>query len=72
MLSGDLELAPLEPHSCRLTLAASYIPPLGDLGRALDRALLHRIAQSTVRSFLAREATILEADEGRKSATVAA
>jgi hypothetical protein len=72
MLSGDLELAPLGPQTCRLTLAASYIPPFGDLGRALDRALLHRVAQSTIRSFLARVATILEADEGREPAKVTA
>lgn len=60
VLSGDLELASLGSNDCRLTLAASYHPPLGDLGRALDRALLHRVAQSTVRSFLARVATALE------------
>jgi hypothetical protein len=57
MLNGDLELAPLGPERCRLSLAASYSPPLGDVGRALDRALLHRVAQSTVRSFLSRVAS---------------
>lgn len=61
MLNGDLELAPLGSQRCRLTLAASYLPPFGDVGRALDHALLHRVAQSTVRSFLARVATSLEA-----------
>ncbi len=70
VLSGDLELAPLGANSCRLTLAASYIPPLGDIGRALDHALLHRVAQSTVRSFLARVASSLEEDEGREPAVV--
>ncbi|HUZ40671.1 MAG TPA: hypothetical protein VMU68_04680 [Acidimicrobiales bacterium] len=64
VLNGDLELAPLGSHRCRLTLAASYLPPFGDVGRALDRALLHRVAQSTVRSFLARVATNLEASDG--------
>lgn len=57
VLNGDLELAPLGPQRCRLTLSASYQPPFGDLGLALDRALLHRVAQSTVRSFLARVAS---------------
>ena len=60
MLNGDLELAPLGAQRCRLTLAASYLPPFGEVGRALDHALLHRVAQSTVRSFLARVATSLE------------
>ncbi len=72
MLNGDLELAPLGPGSCRLTLAASYLPPFGDFGRVLDHALLHRLAQSTVRSFLSRVATILAADEGREPAVVVA
>jgi len=64
VLNGDLELAPLGSRHCRLTLAASYLPPFGELGRALDRALLHRVAQSTVRSFLERLASSLEVDGG--------
>ncbi len=59
-LNGDLELAPLDAQHCRLTLAASYLPPFGAIGRELDRALMHRVAQSTVRSFLSRVATGLE------------
>jgi hypothetical protein len=69
-LSGDLDLAPLGPHSCRLTLAASYLPPFGGIGRALDHALMRRVAQSTIRSFLVRVATTLEEDEGREPATI--
>jgi hypothetical protein len=68
VLDGDLELAPLGSNRCRLTLSASYHPPFGDLGRALDRALLHRVAQSTVRSFLARIAKSLEAGNGDSAA----
>jgi hypothetical protein len=60
VLSGDLELAALGSDVSRLSLAASYLTPLGDLGRALDHALLHRVAQSTVRSFLTRVAATLE------------
>lgn len=60
VLDGDLELAPLGSDDCRLILAASYIPPLGTLGRALDRALLHRVAESTVRAFLSKLAEHLE------------
>lgn len=64
VLSGDLELAPLDARQCRLTLTASYLPPFGDFGRALDRALLHRVSQSTVRSFLTRVANNLEEGGG--------
>jgi len=60
VLDGDLEIAPVDPERCRLTLSASYEPPFGELGRQLDRALLHRVAQSTARSFLARVAESLE------------
>jgi hypothetical protein len=61
VLNGDLELAPIGAQRCRLTLAASYLPPFGEIGRTLDRVLLHHVAQSTVRSFLARVASSLEA-----------
>jgi len=64
ILNGDLELAPLDTRQCRLTLTASYLPPFGDFGRALDRTLLHRVSQSTVRSFLTRVATNLEEGGG--------
>lgn len=54
VLVGDLELANIGAATCRLTLSASYRPPLGEVGMTLDRALMHRVAQSTVRSFLER------------------
>ena len=63
VLDGDIEVAPLGEERCRLTLAASYVPPLGEFGRRLDRAVLHRVARSTVRSFLTRVAKSLEADD---------
>ena len=62
-LEGDVELAPLGPSQCRLTLSCSYVPPFGELGRQLDRALLHRVAQSTLRSFLARVARSIEDED---------
>lgn len=64
MLDGDVELAPLGEQRCRLTLSASYVPPLGELGARLDAALLHRVAASTVRSFLARLAASLVDGDG--------
>jgi len=64
MLDGDVELAPLGAGRCRLTLSASYVPPLGELGARLDQALLHRVAASTVRAFVSRIATsLLESGE---------
>lgn len=59
VLEGDLELASIGPGETRLTLSASYVPPLGGVGQVLDRALLHRLAQSTIRSFLGQLAEAL-------------
>ena len=67
MLDGDLELAPIDADRCRVTLSASYVPPFGNLGGQLDRALLHRVARSTARSFLARLAKILEDDQAGRT-----
>jgi len=60
VLDGDIELSALDQDRCRVALAASYVPPLGELGRQLDRALLHRVARSTARSFLAQVVAGLE------------
>jgi hypothetical protein len=69
VLDGDLEFAPIGPSQCRVILSASYVAPLGELGRRLDRAILHRVAESTVRSFLVRLAAILEGTEEAGGAT---
>ena len=39
-LDADLEIAPLAPGRCQLAMSARYVPPLGVMGRALDRAVL--------------------------------
>ncbi len=62
LLEGDLELAPLGPDRCRISLAATYTPALGRFGAQVDRTLLHRVAASTVRSFLTQMAAKLQAN----------
>jgi hypothetical protein len=57
-LDADLTLAPAGAGTM-LTLAGAYRPPLGPLGQALDRAILHRVAVATIRDFLARVAAQL-------------
>jgi hypothetical protein len=59
-LDADLELMPLGPDQVMLTLMGRYEPPLGAVGRGLDRLVLHRIAETCVRSFLHRTAANLE------------
>jgi hypothetical protein len=60
-LDADIEVAPLAPGSTQLSMSARYVPPLGTLGSAVDRALLHRVAEATVKDFLDRVGAALTA-----------
>jgi hypothetical protein len=53
-LDADLEIAPLGAHRTQLAMSARYVPPLGAVGRAIDRALLFRVAEATLKDFLDR------------------
>lgn len=53
-LDADLEVAAMGPNRTQLSVSARYRPPGGVVGRALDRALLHRVAEATVKDFLDR------------------
>ena len=53
-LDADLEIAPLEDGRCQLAISARYEPPLGVVGRAIDRAVLARVAEATLKDFLDR------------------
>jgi hypothetical protein len=53
-LEGDIEVAALGPNRSQLSIDARYRPPLAWVGRALDRALLHRVAEATIGEFVER------------------
>jgi hypothetical protein len=53
-MDADLELGSLGGGRTQLAISARYRPPLGALGRAVDRVLLHRVAEATVKDFLDR------------------
>ena len=63
-LEADLEVAPLPPDRTQLAMSARYVPPSGPLGKAIDRAILYRVAEATLKDFLDRvgEALLLDAD----------
>jgi hypothetical protein len=63
-LDADLEVAPLPPDRTQLAMSARYVPPLGPLGKAIDRAVLYRVAEATLKDFLDRvgAALLVEAD----------
>jgi hypothetical protein len=67
-MTGKIELSPSDPDVTRLTVSGMYQPPLGSLGRQLDQALMHNVAEATVKelaeSIAARLDKVLKA-EGR-------
>jgi hypothetical protein len=48
MMTGKIELAPVDKNVTRLTVSGMYDPPLGHVGRQLDEALMHKVAEGTV------------------------
>jgi hypothetical protein len=56
---ADLIVAPLGASRAQLTFRGSYDPPLGAVGEALDRAVLHRVAEASVKGFMDRIAEAL-------------
>jgi hypothetical protein len=53
-LEADIEVGPLGGDRTQLAISARYRPPLGVVGQAIDRVLLHRVAEATVKDFLDR------------------
>ena len=65
VLDADIRLIRTGERACVLTMSGVYRPPLGALGQALDRALLHRVAIATIRDFMAQVAArIADQTEG--------
>lgn len=52
VMSADLVLQPLGPGLVEVIFRGSYEPPLKGLGRLLDRAVLHRLAEASAKTFL--------------------
>jgi hypothetical protein len=53
-LEANIELGSLGEDRTQLAISARYRPPLGALGRTVDRVLLHRVAEATLKDFLDR------------------
>jgi hypothetical protein len=63
-LEAELEIADMG-DSVLVTLRGNYDPPLGTVGRLVDRAILGRVADATVKSWvdrLAGELTVSDRD----------
>lgn len=61
LLEGHLrvERGDQDDH-CRLRFDARYTPPAGVVGESADRAVMHRLAEATVRDFFSGVAQRLE------------
>lgn len=59
VLDADLDLCRTGRATSELTITARYQPPFGGLGEHVDRVLLYRAAESTVRQLLRRLASAL-------------
>ena len=51
-LTGDLVLSHVGPEKTKLSVEATYQPPLGPLGWVVDRVVLGRFAESTVKNWV--------------------
>jgi hypothetical protein len=61
VLDAELEFASLGLELTQLALSGRYQPPLGLVGRTIDKALLSRIAEATIKDFVDRLAQAIEA-----------
>jgi hypothetical protein len=59
-LGGVFELVAVAPAQSRLSFEASYDPPARALGQLADRAIMHRVAEASVREFVQRTAKTLQ------------
>ena len=66
-LDGDVEVAALGERRTQLSISARYRAPTGAAARALDRALMHRVVEATVKDFLDRVARALDAPTDRSA-----
>lgn len=69
---GDIEISQWRPASSQLAVNASYQPPLGGIGMALDRAALHLLAEALIKSFVDGIAAEVVRSSGDKPGTGAA
>jgi hypothetical protein len=50
-LDADIKLSPAGTDATMLAVSGAYRPPLGTMGAALDRAVIHRVAEATIGAF---------------------
>jgi hypothetical protein len=51
VMNGKVDVSPVSTEETRLTVSGMYEPPLGRLGEQLDEALMHNVAEGTVKEL---------------------
>lgn len=71
-VDAQIDVAPLGPEGSQLAINARYDPPFSALGRAADRAALHRVAEAVIKDFLDQvaEAMMTEARDAGSRETL--
>jgi hypothetical protein len=60
IMHGKVDVSPVTNDETKLTVSGMYEPPLGRLGEELNEAVMHRVAQGTVRELAESIAKRLE------------
>jgi hypothetical protein len=60
-LTADLILTHVGREKTKLALEGTYEPPLGPVGRALDRVALKNVAEATIQDWVDRVAEAVSA-----------
>jgi hypothetical protein len=68
VLDAELILTPAGEDRSRLELVGTYRPPLGRAGVVLDRVIMGRVAEATIRSLLEQTAFELATPEPERQA----
>lgn len=71
-LEADIEVASLGSDKTQLSVSARYQPPLGRVGKAIDKTFMHRVAEATIKDFVDQACGRLLATLGSATATGAA
>jgi len=65
-LDADLELRSTADSQTELILFGSYQPPFGRVGAAIDRLVMHRIAEAALRRFISDVVAMVTNAEARE------
>jgi hypothetical protein len=71
MIEADLEVEPIDHERTMVSLLGLYQPPLGRFGEAVDRIVLHRLAEAAFQRFFRHLLHEIVADAARLERPVA-